>query len=301
MELRRVEGILLEQAILSGKPQETTKTSRRIEIKLLGRVPEVLKNLLLSSRTLKAKVLRNDRGKILLLLENGYEIEAENNLRIPVKEGETLTLILEKLNPLTLRVLRSSFKKDVSLKLIGGLLYKLNGYHPEEILKFSSFKNSGLFYESKLVKALISGEFEEVKKDLKFKALKEERKDLIKFIELLQRYIVENKYEKLLIPVKWKERRAFLLFRVSEGYKISIHLPLENGFLNVFLSAPKSLSFFSMKIESNNEEIIKEIRNSLKEINEILGKPIKSLEFKLTEENNFIKELSDGINIEVKV
>ena len=301
MELRRIEGILLEQAILSGKPQETTKVSKKLEIRLLGKVPEVLKNFILSSKTLKAQVLKNEGGKITLLLENGYELEAENNLSVPLKKGETLTLVFTKLNPLTLKVVNASFKKDISLKFIGGLLNKLDSYPLEEILSFKAFKNSGLFYERKLLKALVNDELEEIKKDLKYKALKEKREELIKFIELLQRYIIENNYERILIPVKWEERKAFLLFKVSEGFKISIHIPLGNKFLDVHLFTSKSISFFSIKFESNDEEILKKLKNSIKDINKILGKPIKDIEFNLKEENNFIKELSKSSNIEVRV
>jgi len=46
VELRRIEGILLEQAILSKQAEEAYKTAKSLEIKITSRVPEVIQNLL---------------------------------------------------------------------------------------------------------------------------------------------------------------------------------------------------------------------------------------------------------------
>ncbi|HID66317.1 MAG TPA: hypothetical protein EYP32_05765 [Aquificaceae bacterium] len=125
MELRRIEGILLEQAILSKQVEEAYKTAKSLEIKITSRVPEVIQNLLNLPR-IKAQVIENKGNRLLLLMENGLELKVENNLNIKVKEGEVLTLTPVKSSPLTFKVIQTEIRKNVSLKLLNGLINSLS-------------------------------------------------------------------------------------------------------------------------------------------------------------------------------
>ncbi len=150
MEGRRVEGVFLDTAILRNRAYEAYETAKVFQIKILSQIPKALLSSLgsLGSR-LKATVKSAEGNKLILLLENGYEIEAENRLSLPVKPGDELTLILESENPLTLRLERVSSK----LRGVGDLIKKalesftplLNPSDPKGFLK-----NSGLIYEKKV-------------------------------------------------------------------------------------------------------------------------------------------------------
>ncbi|RUM29702.1 MAG: hypothetical protein DSY42_05910, partial [Aquifex sp.] len=158
MELRRIEGVLLEQAILAKQAEEVYKTAKSLEIKITSRVPEVIQNLL-NLPKIKAQVIENKGKRLLLLMENGLELEVENNLNIKVKEGEVLTLTTVKTSPLTFKVIQAEIKKNVSLKLLNGLINSLREFPLEAIDTFQKLKNSGLFYENKVLKALIQNSF----------------------------------------------------------------------------------------------------------------------------------------------
>ncbi|MDQ7082803.1 MAG: hypothetical protein Q9N34_07540 [Aquificota bacterium] len=105
MEGRRIEGVFLDSAILRNKAYEAYETAKVLQIRILTKVPEALLASLgdMGSR-LRATVRSISEGRVLLSLENGYELEAENRLAIPIKVGEELSLVLESKEPLTLRV-----------------------------------------------------------------------------------------------------------------------------------------------------------------------------------------------------
>lgn len=172
MEGRRVEGVFLDTAILRNRAHEAYETARVYEIRILSRVPEALLASLGDVGTrLRASVRGLREGKVLLMLENGYEVEAQNRLSMPVREGEELSLIVESKNPLTLRVERSfSGLRGVETlihKLLSSGISLMRGEEPRV-----GIFNSGIFYERK-VWDFLKGSLERslLESDEKFKVL----------------------------------------------------------------------------------------------------------------------------------
>lgn len=150
MEGRRVEGVFLDSSILRSRAQEAYMTSRVMEIRVLSSVPEaLLASLGDTGSRFTALVREVTPRRVVLMLDNGYEIHAENRLSRPVKEGERLTLFLESKNPLVLRVERSVFStgiKEIWRSVLEGVSFiKLDPRKIEE-----SLENSGLIYERKV-------------------------------------------------------------------------------------------------------------------------------------------------------
>jgi len=147
MEGRRIEGVFLESSILRNRAQEAYETAKVYEIQILSRIPKALLASLGGPGTrLKATVKDVSARSILLLLENGYEVTAENRLNLPVKVGEELVLMVESENPLTLR-LEGSFQGVRGLKELldrvlreGSVLLRLNQLR-------ESVEGSGILYE----------------------------------------------------------------------------------------------------------------------------------------------------------
>jgi len=302
VELRRIEGILLEQAILSKQVEEAYKTAKSLEIKITSRVPEVIQNLLNLPR-IKAQVIENKGNRLLLLMENGLELKVENNLNIKVKEGEVLTLTPVKSSPLTFKVIQTEIRKNVSLKLLNGLINSLREFPFEAINTFQKLKNSGLFYENKVLKALIQNSFKELKEDLKYQSIIKGDKEMVNLINLLQLYILENNNRKFFFPIKIEDYRGYLLFKLKDTYKIFIRLEFTESYLNILINAPKDLSSIYIEMESNNEKILEKLKESKEDLGKLLKKPIKTLKFSFKEEGykSLFKEIVGEDGLEVRV
>ena len=172
MEGKRIEGVLLDTAIARDKASEAYETAKALQIKILSRVPESLLAILSDAGSkIKAQVRETGKGKIVLMLENGYELEAQNRLSIPVKEGDELVLSLERQTPPILRVERVVSK----LKGMGEILRRvLPVFTPPADTELKSFlSNSGLVYEKKVWDYLRGvRDLRELTSDNKYKVLK---------------------------------------------------------------------------------------------------------------------------------
>ena len=173
MEVRRVEGAVLHTTSEQSQGIQTQRKGEELRIRLTSVVPEVLLTALTSGGANKATVLDTSGGRIRLLLENGYEILAENRTSVVLQKGDHVELSVENTNPFTLRVLSldSTQRADVLLKNI------MDGKGPINSLSDdvkTAIENSGLFYETKL-KGLLTGRLslQEVLSDAKAQILQE--------------------------------------------------------------------------------------------------------------------------------
>jgi hypothetical protein len=173
MEGRRVEGVFLDTAILRNKAYEAYETAKIYEIKILSKVPEaLLASLGEPGSRFRATVKSMEGGKVILSLENGYEVEAENRLAMPVKVGEELSLVLESKNPVVLRVERAFSGIRGVQDLIKTLFQST-----QPLLKDASVKEtverSGILYERRVwdfLRGALSSE--ELSSDQKYIVLK---------------------------------------------------------------------------------------------------------------------------------
>jgi hypothetical protein len=174
MEGRRVEGVLLDSSVLRSRAQEAYRVSRAMEIRILSSVPEALLSSLGGPGSRFTALVREvTPQRVVLLLENGYEIYAENRLSQPVREGERLSLLLESRNPFVLRVEASTFSvgtRDLWRSVLkeGVAFIRLV---PERLKE--SLENSGLLYERK-VWTFLKGETPRsyLERDTKYKLLR---------------------------------------------------------------------------------------------------------------------------------
>ncbi|WP_457601354.1 hypothetical protein [Hydrogenivirga sp.] len=172
MEGRRIEGVFLDSAILRNKAYEAYETAKVYEIRILSRVPEaLLASLGDTGSRFSATVKSLEGSKVVLLLENGYEVEAENKLSMPVKVGEELSLVLESKNPLTLRVERA-FSGIRGIRELISLALGMEAPPVEENDIKGFLQNSGLVYEKKVWDFLRGALGEEgLSRDFKFQVL----------------------------------------------------------------------------------------------------------------------------------
>ena len=239
MEGRRIEGVILDASLLRQRAHEAYETARTLEVKILSVVPEALFEALgdIGSRV-RATVTEVRGPTVTLMLENGFEIEAKNNLALPVREGEELTMVVQSKNPLIFRVEESfsglrginSLLKD--LVLSGVDLFK--SANPKETLL-----NSGLFYERK-VWDFIRGAlpFESVERDQKYTLLKNlEGYDTSKIETLLRRASEDERLrpvvERALSLLREGNKLEFVryipeLSRTLEGVSSRLRVSLKN-------------------------------------------------------------------------
>jgi len=301
VELRRIEGILLEQSLLTSKGEEVLKISKNIEIKITSKVPEVLKALINLNRV-RAKVLKSDGNILTLLLENGLEIKAKNELSVNLREGQSVILTLVSKNPITFKLEESKLIKVSSLKILRKGLKNLKKYDFNQIKNFENFKNSGIFYESKLLKALIKDSLEEIKNDMKYKALSKEDKEFIEFVNFLQMYAIENQ-RSLFIPFKLEKFSGFLSIKIRNFYRIFVHINTPKFSLNVFFLIEKDLSHAELEFSSENKEILKKLESLKEEIRKVFGIPVRNMNFVLKEDakEEALKEILGEGNLDLKV
>ncbi len=213
MEGRRVEGVFLDTAIQRNRAYEAYETAKVYEIRILSRVPEALLSSLgdVGGR-LKATVTGTDRGKIILMLENGYEVEAENRLSIPVSEGEELTLILESKNPLTLRVERSFSGLKGTQNLLNKVLQTGISLLRDLNLK-KGVENSGLFYERRV--------WDFIKEGLDIGELTQDEKySVLRYLEGVNTSRIEEMLRNAVLSQSLRERVGRILELLKDGRKI---------------------------------------------------------------------------------
>lgn len=136
MELRRIEGVLLQEALPTNLEKETAQKSRELSVKLLSRIPDVVKGMLLN-QSIRGKVLEVGKEFVLLKLEDGEEILVRNALSTGLERGEEVVLQLVSKNPYVLKVITS--KKF--LRATESLLRNLNNLNGFPLRQIESFKN----------------------------------------------------------------------------------------------------------------------------------------------------------------
>ena len=212
MEGRKVEGVFLDTAILRNKAYEAYETARVYEIRILSRVPEALLASLgdVGSR-FRATVKSLDSEKVVLMLENGYEVEAENRLAMPVKMGEELNLVLESKDPITLRVERSFSGVRGVRDLLSSLL-SIDAFPLKADSLKETVENSGIVYERKVWDFLrgVLGE-EELARDVKYQVLKALNEADTKGLEAVLREVV--------LPEELGKGVSSLLEKAEKGEK----------------------------------------------------------------------------------
>ncbi|AAC06669.1 hypothetical protein [Aquifex aeolicus] len=301
MELRRIEGILLEQSLLSSKGQEVVKTARNLEIKITSQIPEVYKTLLNLTKV-KAKVLRNRGNVITLLLDNGIEINAKNEMSVSLREGQSVVLTLVRENPLTFKLEEGKFVKNTTLEVLRKGLKNLKKFDFSQIENYENFKNSGIFYENKVLKAIIKNSIDDLKVDLKYKALIKQDKEILEFINFLQMYALENP-RSILLPFKLQDFEGFLSIKVKEFYEVFVHINTEKYSLNISFFVEKNLNFSEVEISSNSEEVLQRLESLKDDIRKIFNVPIRSFNFLLKEnvKEEVLREILKEGGLDLKV
>lgn len=188
MEIRRIEGTLLQHAIERLQSLGAEKTGEGLRGRVLSLVPEVLLELSSGGEgSLKAKVSYSEGRMLNLLLSNGSEIKVENRSSIELMTGDVVELRIDSTNPPILKIVgfqRKGNLEDMLRLLIeeeGDFLLSVNpGRLREEV------ENSGLFYERKLLD-LFLGKLkpEELLKDTKAQLLS----SVLKYGEELSRLL----------------------------------------------------------------------------------------------------------------
>ncbi|MFN3599278.1 MAG: hypothetical protein ACK4VK_06050 [Aquificaceae bacterium] len=181
MEIRRIEGILLQHAIEQSQPLTAEKSASHLRIKILSTVPEVLLDFFSKSgSTVKARVNYLEGSMVSLSFSEDLEIKAENKSSIPLMLGDIVELTLESENPLTLKI-TSLFRENAFDNLLKAIFegkdepfIQLNTENLRDTIE-----NSGIFYERKLLDFLLGKIKPEVLlKDLKAQLLDSLSKDL---------------------------------------------------------------------------------------------------------------------------
>ena len=156
MEIRRIEGVFLQHALETSQGLKAENVSKQLNLRLLSTVPEALLQAFSEGKSyLKGYVLEAYGRNLRILLNNNQEILAENMSDVEVQKGDYLELALEGKNPLSLRIISLQRKTgidqilDIAFGPSESFLFDLG---KEDII--SQIKNSGLFYERKLLSFL---------------------------------------------------------------------------------------------------------------------------------------------------
>ncbi|WP_448584094.1 hypothetical protein [Thermocrinis sp.] len=156
MEIRRIEGIFLQHALETSQGLKAENVSKELNLRLLSTVPEALLQAFSEGAGyLKGYVLEAYGRNLRILLSNNQEILAENMSDVEIQKGDYLELVLESKNPLSLKITSLQRKTgidqilDIAFESSEGVLFNL-----EKGEIFSQIKNSGLFYEKKLLSFL---------------------------------------------------------------------------------------------------------------------------------------------------
>lgn len=230
MEIRRIEGILLQHAIEQSKSSQVQKAGEEFRIRVLSTVPNVL--LELSSGgggALKAEVWSSEGNFITLMLKEGLEIKAENKSSLRLLPGDLLELRLEGENLPTFRIIGLS-RKNYGEALLGLVLESDEKFYssisPERLKE--DVENSGIFYEKKLLELLLGSlKPEELMKDKKAQltqTLLTHAKDLSKLLNMEYEQNIEG-IKKLfeVLSLKVKEYKS-----VSSSLKVLLFENLDH-------------------------------------------------------------------------
>ena len=301
MELRRIEGVLLQEAILTNLEKETVQKSRELSVKLLSRIPDVIKGMLLN-QSIKGRVLEIGREFVLLKLENGEEILVRNALSTGLERGEEVVLQLVSKNPYVLKVITSKKFLRATESLLRNL-NNLNGFPLRQIESFKNFTNSGLFYERKLLEAILRKDFSSLYEDAKYQALLNGDKDKLELITTLQLFAMEQGNKKVLLPIQDEEKSGRLLIKkLDRGFKFLFKLSFKEGMLLIEINAPKDAKKLDIKLTSTNPALLEKI-GSLEDLS--IKIPIGKIEKIIVEEEKiekiFLRELVEKEVLNLKV
>jgi len=301
VELRRIEGVLLEQSLLTSKGEEVLKTAKNIEIKITSQVPEVYKTLL-NLNKVKAKVIKSGGNVLTLLLENGLEIRAKNELSVALRKGQNVVLTLINTNPITFKLEEGKFVKNTALEILRRGLKNLKKYDFKQIRSYENFKNSGIFYENKVLKYLIRNSFKEIKEDMKYKAFSKGDRELLEFINFLQMYALENP-SSLFIPFKLEKFNGFLSAKVKDFYRIFAHISTKEFSFNALFLVERNMSFAELEFSSEDKKVLEKLENLKGEIRRVFGLPLRNIKFVFKEDarEEALKEVLGEGGLDLKV
>ena len=249
MEGRRVEGVFLDTAILRNRAYEAYETARILEIRILSSVPQALLASLgdLGSR-LRATVRSYDQNRVVLQLENGFEVEAENRLSVMVEPGEELSLVVESKNPLVLRVEGGFYGIKGVRDLLGRALDLGVRLIPQRLEE--SLRDSGLIYERKVwdfLRGKIS--FEDLSKDQKFL--------LLKTLEGVDTDTVEMTLRSARFPEDLRPLVRSLLERLEAGDRLGFF----RGLIELESDLERAISFREQRLNLMRETIGSVVRS----------------------------------------
>lgn len=297
MEIRRIEGILLQHIVEQSQSARLEKTGKEYRVKVLSSVPSVLLELSLGGgATVRARVSQREGNLYTLTLSNGLELKAENQSSIELFVGDILDLNLQETTPLTFKI-TGLYRRTQIEELIRLLLEEEHGYYvslnPEDLKQV--VKNSGIFYERKLLD-LFLGKLKpaDLLDDEKAQILQ----SLLKDAEVLASMMGMN-YEKNLEGIKSLiealKQRAYLYQKIKEAFKgLFLETLSHNHYADFIKSLEKNNArdiitalekknlptLLKMLIEAKKtgRELFHEVMmESLASLQEIEEKPVKDL------------------------
>ncbi len=262
MEGRRIEGVFLEASILRNRAQEAYETARVYELQILSRISQALLASLGGPGTrLRATVRDANPQRIILLLENGYEVSAENRLNLPVRVGEELSLVVESRDPLILR-LEGSFQGIRGLKELLGRVLREGIVPLRSTALKESLEDSGIFYERKvwdhLRGALPADRLSADQKFLILKALAEA--DLSPAVDRLG---------KLSLPPEFAGRLKDLLELAESGNRLDFLkglLSLERELTSTLSTRERQLQNLRTSVERVADSLMESLRREMERL-----------------------------------
>ena len=151
MEIRRVEGVFLQHALETAQGLKAENISRQMNLKLLTTVPQALLEAFPEGTLLEGRVVQT-QGRTLRVMLNNQELVAENLSDLEIKEGDQLGLMLEGKNPITLKIVSLQRRLNIEQVLQFVLDFQEEPPINLDLQKLQALvKNSGLFYERKLL------------------------------------------------------------------------------------------------------------------------------------------------------
>jgi len=151
MEIRRVEGVFLQHALETAQGLKAENISKQMNLKLLTTVPQALLETFPEGTLLEGRVVQTQGGTLRVMLNN-QELVAENLSDLEIKEGDQLGLVLEGKNPITLKIVSLQRRLNIEQVLQFVLDFQEEPPINLDLQKLQALvKNSGLFYERKLL------------------------------------------------------------------------------------------------------------------------------------------------------
>ncbi|MCS7170957.1 MAG: hypothetical protein NZ851_01435 [Aquificaceae bacterium] len=225
MEIRRVEGALLQHAMEQSQSLVAQKTGEELRVRILSTVTGVLLELSSGGEgAIRARVAYSEGRMLTLVLPNGLEVMGENRSSLNLTTGDMVELKLESVSPLTFKIVGLYRKNQFEelLKMVFEETQEPLLYISPERLR-EDLENSGIFYEKKLFNLYLDKlKPEELLKDAKAQILQY----LLKDIETLSNLLgVENK--------KTPEEAKNLLGLLKE--RVHAYQQLKEAIKNLFL------------------------------------------------------------------